>query len=373
MAGLDGRSVSARRAGGGIARWLVLAALGACTDEAKHPYLPRDEAAEQAARDCAAMTCEGAQVAIAQLVEEVSALAEAERVLLEEVERACLAVVVAAGATIEPVTSETPAERAAWACADAEAAVAALPGASVRGSAGSMVGCGSSLADVVACEQACACAGCLPRGVEATCSGAAVGRCDAACTGTCWPAEEGGTAACEGECFGRCEGTCSGSVDEGGTCGGVCTGRCSGPCAVRPGAEVRCDGVCDACSGGLEEARCVADRVERGWSVHEDEACSACSTRCVALAVATGPCLPVALRAIDEPPAGMVNAIVDVWVACLQLSLRSELRLTLSLEAGSLTSAGNPGSVCAGEQVLRIGELDPLPVDACWAVVFAAE
>lgn len=365
----------ARWAAATIGPGVVAAALaGGCDEPDVIPYLTREEFAEQAARDCAAMTCDGAQVAIAQVIEEVAALAEAERVVAEEVERACLGAAAAAGVTVEAPTGQTVAERADQACASAEAALAGSSGAGVRTRSGMTQGCGATLDEVEACEEACACAGCPPRAAEATCSGTVVGRCDGTCTGTCWPAEEGGTATCEGECFGRCDGSCSGSVDDDGRCDGVCTGSCAGPCAMRSDAEVRCDGACDACSGAIGEARCITDRLERGWSAHEDAGCAACSIRCVALAAAEGRCLPVALDAVADPPDELLGAIDEVVRACLRLTLRTELRTVLAREAWELTSSPSPGPLCAEEQIFRIQELGPLPAEeGCWAVVVAAE
>ena len=87
---------------------------------------------------------------------------------------------------------------------------------------------------------------------------ALVGRCTAACTGTC-VTDPGESTACEGVCNGHCEGTCAGGCG-GGACSGLCEGICSGFCAgecdqVAPAAS--CPGWCSACSAGLSQLRCL--------------------------------------------------------------------------------------------------------------------
>lgn len=349
---------------------LCLAAAAGCDDPRMTPRYTDEEWAELLAQDCAAMTCEGPQVAIAGLKAEVAALPDAEAVVLDRLEAACRAAAGAVGVEVVPPGDESPAARAEHVCAEAAVAIAGQE-VGVLGTSGGLEGCGATLAEVEACEASCACAGCPARTVAATCDGTLVGRCDGRCTGWCWPAEEGGTVACDGACFGRCEGTCDGVADELGRCRGTCAGRCEGPC--NPGADTAavCDGTCDACSAGsMTDARCIAGLLDGGWSIHEDAACAACSSRCTGVAGASGWCLPLPVDPAGRADA-LVEALVDLHAVCLQLAWRADLREILSDEAAVLLDAAHPGGFCVVEQLTRLGELDPLPTEACWAALRA--
>ena len=119
----------------------------------------------------------------------------------------------------------------------------------------------------------------------------------------------------------------------------------------------------------IRDRRCIA-ALGRGWSTHEEAACAACSSRCASVAGASGWCLPLPVHPAARADA-LVEALVDLHATCLQLAWRADLRETLSNEAGALLDATHPGDFCVVQQVTRLGELDPLPTEACWTALRA--
>lgn len=358
---------------GVIVGGVVSTASGGCAEEAaKPPYLPPEEAAELAARDCAAMSCEPHQAPIAQVLIEVKALREGDDALLAELAGACTGLAGLLGAELEPPSGSSPSELVAHACVAAAGALdVATAGVGVR-EADVTRGCGPTLADVVSCEAACACGGCPPRADDATCAGTLVGRCDGVCTGACWPAGDEVGVACAGRCFGRCEGTCGGGLDTEGRCFGGCDGVCvGGPCEQLPVGGAPCDGRCDVCDGALENAACITSDLEGGWSPSDDASCAACSVRCAAVTATEAPCLPLGLTDDDLSPE-VVGAVERSVIACMRLQGRSELRDVLADEAAALVRSPAPGSLCAHQQRLDLLEMEPLPLEACYELERAA-
>jgi hypothetical protein len=114
------------------------------------------------------------------------------------------------------------------------------------------------------CAQKCAGEDKLP---DATCAGATVGRCPAACTGAC---EVRAPGPCDGACLGACEGGFTG------TCDGTCKGKCDGK-DVEPGGACKgkCEGSCDAVGKGECKGRCIG-----GCQLHGSMCPALCAGSC---------------------------------------------------------------------------------------------